>query len=938
MIKDLPHFLTRTGKRCQSSYWPTLLAIVMGAASSYSAQAQEKGYTNYQKTKIAVASESMSEQAKRYTSSKVMVLAQADRQTPRALPVNGNKTGVELEDDKQRKLVTNGIEARVAIAQQPDRLPVKPEKIPGLTAAKIPPFSAGNNDDEQPVYVSGDFIDGYADTKVVVRGRGQLIREETVLQGEELTYNRQSEVATADDDVRMNRNGNIFLGQHAQLHVPTSQGYFSEVNYWIAQTGAHGNSEQLEFASKEQMTLFRANYTLCEARPGGNYDWELKASRVDLDFDKDEGVAKNAVLRFMDVPILASPWMSFPLSDKRRSGFLVPTFGMDSDSGFTYSQPYYWNIAPNYDATLTPLYMSKRGLGLQGEFRYLHSNDTGTFRGLFLPNDRNFDKENRWAYSWQHEYRLSNFLPILGNIQFRTDLNRVSDHQYWEDFPKMSDSLTSRLLNNEGTFSSDNNGFSTFLRVQRWQTMQSKDAYSTPPFDRTQMRLSFQKEDIHGFDFSIIGDHTRFKADRHSSYLRYLEKYDSQAYFDTLKYSNGWDKTDTIYNNDVDSKRSVLHTSLSFPIRKPGWFIVPKAQLISRYYDFDSPVKNMLDQKRVDDMASYYQISSDFKKANIRTMKHKSVTVPTFSLDTGLIFERKASLFGKDYLQTLEPRAMYVYTPYRDQSMLPVYDSGAFDYNLASLYLENPYSGYDRIADTHMVIFGVGTRWQNPATGAEALSLNIAQRYRFKDQRVTLNNDPISRHQGDWLFSAGTELVRNWRFDALVQYNPDEKQTQHSIMRIRWRPGAFRVMNLSYRMVRKSEVADDNTSGAEQVDFNWQWPLGSPWMGSNLPELSKRGGRWYSVGRINYSLRDKKLVDGIFGLEYQSCCWVARGVLEKKSTGRTKATTGFLFQLELTGLSRIGVDPLRTLRDSIDHYQTIRSEQIIRRRDFELYD
>lgn len=888
---------------------------------AFSVQAQEREYINHQKTKVAVASEAVLGPSRRESASKMMVLAQASEQTLPSLSTN---------QDQQETFVPKVKE----LAEQQ----VTTEKIPGLMAAKEPPFPANANTDEEPVYVSGEFIDGYADTRVVVRGRGQLIREETVLQGEELTYNRQSEVATADNDVRMNRDGNIFLGQHAQLHVPTSQGYFTQVNYWIAQTGAHGDSEQMEFASKEQMTLFKANYTLCEPRPDGNYDWELRASKVDLDFEKDEGVARNAVLRFMDVPILATPWMSFPLSDKRRSGLLVPTFGMDSDNGFTYSQPYYWNIAPNYDATLTPLYMSKRGLGLQGEFRYLHPNDGGIFRGFFLPNDRNFDNKNRWAYSLQHEYRKNNLLPFLGSVQFRADLNRVSDHQYWEDFPKMSDSLTSRLLSSEGIFTTYNQGFSTLFRVQRWQTLQSKDAYSTPPFDRTQMRLSFDKGDVNGFDFSIIADHTRFKADRKSSYLRYLEKYDAQKYFDTLLYDNSLDIADRINNNNVDSKRSVLHTTLSFPVRKPGWFIVPKAQLISRYYDFDSPVKNMLDQKRVDAMSEYFPVSSSFKDANIRTMRHKAVTVPTFSLDTGLIFERKASLFGKNYLQTLEPRVMYVYTPYRDQSMIPLYDTGAFDYNLGSLYLENPYSGYDRIADAHMVIFGVGSRWQNPETGAEALNINVAQRYRFKEQRVTLNNEPIARHQGDWLFSAGTQLVPNWRFDTVVQYNPNENRTQHSIARVRWQPGAFRVMSLSYRMIRKSELSDDYASGAEQLDFNWQWPLGSPWTGSKLPKLSERGGRWYSVGRINYSLRDKKLVDGIFGLEYQSCCWVARGVLERKSTGRSKATTGFLFQLELSGLSRIGVDPLRTLRESIDHYQTIRSERTIRQKEFELYD
>lgn len=955
-----------------SCYIPSLFIIAGAISLATPVHAQE--YINRQGTKIAVAPESVVQVAQYVEDDRVNAsdnVLQAQGNASQKRRATTSKMAVAQprppETDKPAALVIEN--ATLFISDLPETAAQiqNQEKIPGLAAAKMPPAPVGADLQNPPVYVSGEFLDGYADSKVVVHGKGQLIRDESVLQGEELTYNRVSEVAIAENNVQLNKEGDIFLGDYAQLHIPTSRGYVNQVDYWIAETGAQGKSEQVEFLDKDRMVLFKANYTLCEPKANGKYDWNLTANNIELDYEKDEGIAKGAVLRFMDVPILAAPRMSFPLSDKRRSGLLVPTFKIDSDNGFTYMQPYYWNIAPNYDATISPLYMSKRGVGLQGEFRYLHSNDVGQLRGFYLPNDRNYDRRSygwlknyqqsdnpsaisstwlkssgrgsdRWAYSWQHDHMVFSGVPVLGRMDVKFDLNRVSDAKYWEDFPKMSNSLTSRLLNNEGSWRTYNNGFSTLFRVQRWQTLQSEDAYSTPPFDRTQMRLTYEKENINGFDLHFLGDHTRFKADRESSYLNYLSQNNPEQYLETLSYQSKQSFLDNINNSDVDSKRSVFHATASYPIRHPGWFIVPKVQVVSRHYSFDSPVKNMNDQKAVDELSQYYTLSDQYKLANIKTMTSRSLTIPTLSLDAGLVFERNASLFGKDYIQTLEPRIMYIYTPYRDQSMLPIYDSGAYGYNFASIYTENLYSGYDRIADASMVIAGVGTRLQNANTGAEVLSLNIAQRYRLKEQRVTLNNNPIAQHQGDWLFGVGSELLRNWRFDALVQYNPNQSRTERSIVRVRWKPGPYRVVNFGYRMIRDAEMYNTTIDGAEQLDFSWQWPLGSPWTGSNLPQVNSNGGRWYSVGRLNYSLRDKKIIDGVFGLEYQSCCWVARGVLERKSTGRTKATTGFLFQLEFAGLSRIGMDPLKTLKDSIDRYEVISSERIVRQREFYLYE
>lgn len=759
------------------------------------------------------------------------------------------------------------------------------EVIPGINDAKQAAMPQSADPDALPVYVSGDLMEGYVDSTMRVEGRGQVIRDQTVLQGEVITYNRQTEVVTAQTDVHINNRGNVFNGSYVEFHLPTHLGYYDDVDYQIGSTGAHGQASRVDAVGQNMYALSEATYTLCAPDEDGKYAWIMTAEMIDLDYDADEGVAHNAVLRFMDTPILATPWMSFPLSNKRRSGLLVPSFSISDDNGFSYYQPYYWNIAPNYDATFTSMVMSKRGVGLGAEFRYLEPNWMGSLEGTFLPNDR-LRHEDRWSYKLEHRQLLADRLDYLGRAAFSLDLNRVSDHNFWQDFPKASGSLMSRLLNNEGTVTTHNDeGVSTLIRVQRWQTLQDPDAYIVPPFDRTQMRMNVNRGDEFGFDLSAMGDVTNFESD---------------------------DRT----HSRVNGTRSLIELSASYPLISAGAFFIPRVKLISRYYDFENGIVYPQGLKNPSDDPD-------------RTMNSYLATIPTFSIDSGLVFERQTNLFGRDYAQTLEPRAMYVYTPYRDQSMLPLYDTGDYDYNLATIYLDNPYSGYDRIADVNMMTVGVGTRWLEPQSGRQMLGLNVAQRIRFSDQRVTISGEPITSRYSDVLFSASTEMVPNWRFDALMQYDTDENRSQRSLLMARWKPGPYRVMNFGYRMWR---------GYSEQVDFSWQWPLGSPWFGDRLPQANSNGGRWYSVGRVNYSLRDKKLVDGILGLEYQGCCWIARVAFESVSTGRTEATTRVMFQLELLGLSRVGINPLQRLQDNIDHYQVIRNERLLRPNDFYLYD
>ncbi|HOP90769.1 MAG TPA: LPS-assembly protein LptD, partial [Ottowia sp.] len=279
--------------------------------------------------------------------------------------------------------------------------------------------------------------------------------------------------------------------------------------------------------------------------------------------------------------------------------------------------------------------------------------------------------------------------------------------------------------------------------------------------------------------------------------------------------------------------------------------------------------------------------------------------------------------------QTLEPRLKYVYTPYRDQSLLPNYDTGAYDFNFATIWAENAFAGHDRIVDNNLVTAGLTTRLLDPDTGVEAVRLGIAQRYRFSGQQVVLpGGTPTAKGWSDIMLGASLNWHESWGFDSVIQYNPDTGRNTRTTLQARYSPGPYRTVSMAYRHQR-----DLNS---KYIDFGWQWPLsgllgGRDELDNKAPARRAGGngscsGRWYGVGRLNYSIQEKRLVDGILGLEYDAGCWIGRVVVEKLNSSISSSTKRIMFQIEFVGLSRLGTNPLRTLRNSIPRYQVLGEE------------
>jgi LPS-assembly protein len=293
-----------------------------------------------------------------------------------------------------------------------------------------------------------------------------------------------------------------------------------------------------------------------------------------------------------------------------------------------------------------------------------------------------------------------------------------------------------------------------------------------------------------------------------------------------------------------------------------------------------------------------------------------SRAIPTFSLDAGTLFERRTAWGDRRMTQTLEPRVLYVNTPFRAQATLPLFDTAAKDFNTISVFSDNGFSGIDRVSDAHQVTAGVTTRMLDAASGAEALRLGLAQRTLLRDLRITPNGVPLTQRFSDLLLVGSAALSSRWTFDAALQYSPEIDRATRSVLSARYSPGAFRTLSATYRLTR---------GASEQLDLGWQWPLTRMLAASDKNSTCQ--GTLYGVGRINYSMKDSRITDSLAGLEYDAGCWIGRVVAERVSTGRTEATTRLMLQLELVGLSRLGSNPLSALKDNIPGYTLLRDDR-----------
>ena len=694
----------------------------------------------------------------------------------------------------------------------------------------------------RPVYGRADSLSGRPGRDLTLEGDAELRRAGTVVRGNRITWYPEDEEVVAVGAVRVVRQGSVFTGPELRLKLDSTEGFFTSPSYELPLYNGRGNAERIDFLGPDRIGLRNATYTTC--RPE-DPDWVLSAEDLVIDTEEEAGKGRWAGLTLGGRKLLSVPWFAFPLGDRRRSGFLTPGFAMTSRSGPEFVVPYYWNIAPNRDLTLHPRVMVRRGLQLGAQYRYLEHTYQGDLKVEYTPDD-SLTGTSRHLYSFQHSF--SNLAGWGGWI----DMRGVSDDNYFVDYSRSILSSSERVLPRDAVATRRMGDWTLLARATRYQSI--LDARLAPPYERVpQFNATWTKRDVAGFDVDTMLDATWFQRPLQGS---------------------------------PEGLRMVAFPQVSYPIVRPGWFIVPKLGLHLSSYRLDSG------------------------STLTETSLHRSV--PVFSLDAGLVFERPTSFFGRDLTQTLEPRVFYARAPYRDQSAFPVFDTGVADFGFPQLFSENTFVGHDRIADANQLTTAVVSRLIEPATGAESLRFAFGQRMYFSDQRVSIPGVAArTDKRSDLLFAATAGLGRGMSLDAGLQYSVRDSEVPRLNLLWRYLPGDGRILNAGVRYLR-DELG--------QVDTSWRWPLAP---------------RWTMMGRVNYSWLKERvdpasgllvpakpgIIEGVLGFEYMVDCWTLRFVTQRFVTAEGRNTSAFFLQFELAGLARLGSDPFDILRRNIPGYR-----------------
>lgn len=707
--------------------------------------------------------------------------------------------------------------------------------------------------------LTADEVSGQMDIEIKARGNVVVTKDDQTVKADWADYQQSQDHVKAGDQIEVTQQGSKVTGHELDYTLSSRVGQTDHASFFTQgnKGTVHGTAELLQFRGKDEYLLTRTRANTCSV---GDDSWYLNARLLDLDYIRNVGTARDATLEFQGVPILYTPWIDFPLTTSRKSGLLTPTIKTGSN-GFELVTPYYFNLAPNYDATLYPRLITRRGLMMGGEFRYLMPDYSGSIFTEQLPYDRTTGT-NRYSWAVQHKQQLA------PSLDFNAVVNYVSDDNYFKDFSSRVGIASNVNLERSATFNYSKNwdggGLSSMLRVQRYQTLEDPLTPVDQPYGRLpQLTLNAQQGLPEHFSAQVATELTRF--------------------------AHGV-LTDTSHIQP-DGSRLVAYPSVSWNYERPWGFLRTKLGVHYTEYQLDNE-----------------SIGTVSPGAQVITGGGKTRTLPIFSADSGLTFERQSGLFGQSLTQTLEPRLYYVLIPTRDQSMLPNYDTSENDVGFAQLFTENRFSGQDRINGANQLTAAITNRFIDNGNGLERLRVAIGQRYYFRRQDIDLSGNLIERqvNGSDLLFSAGGDLTRAWRFDSNYQYSEQDKKTKVYDLGLRFNPAAGKTLSAHYRYGLGEDFDESgNAATLHQIDLAAQWPLTS---------------RLYLLARENYSLRDNKTLESLAGIEYNSGCWSLRLVGQRYVTDLTNTKSAFFVQLEFKDLGNVGNDPRDTLRLSIPGY------------------
>lgn len=737
--------------------------------------------------------------------------------------------------------------------------------------------------DQQPTDIEGNQLFGTA-TVPQYQGNVTLKRGDQFLGTDHLSFDTESGNYIAEGNVRYQDSSFRMVAQRAEGNQESDTHKISDIQYQLVDRRGHGGAESVDLQGAVGQ-MHRSTYTTCDpSQP----IWKLSAPQIEVDNDEGFGTARNAVLRIGKVPVLWAPYFKFPIDDRRQTGLLYPEIGLSGRNGFDYAQPIYFNLAPNYDDTLTPRYMSKRGFMLDNEFRYLYDGGRGELQTAYLPNDKLRDKD-------RGQVQYEGYHNINTHWQARANLAWVSDERYMEDFSSKLIGVTTSTLQSQIGIYGTGETWTAGLMADRWQLTDYTLTEASLPYAR-QPRAFFtwDKPVLSWLETGVYAEAVRFTHD----------DVDQKIIDADGEYVRNGVVTPYFNGSRLDVKPYV-----TLPFAGAAWYVTPTLAYRYTGYELD---RGLAQQTRLQALrdAGIDPATATPEQLLGDTSPHRSM--PIVSLDAGMFFDRETEIGGKSFLHTLEPRLFYLRTPYRDQSDLPIFDTRDFTFSWGQLFRDSRYTGADRQNDANQLTMALSTRFIDQDTGRERFSGSIGQILYFDDSRVTLPNQAAVVEQGKsaWIADANYAINDRWNLGATYQWDPKLKREDLASVRARYLMSNDGIVNLTYRY-RVAPGASANATKAErtlleQADLSFLYPINE---------------RWSLVGRYYYSIQDKEPLEIIGGVQWDSCCLAVRALARRYVRNREgEMNNSFQIEFVLKGLSSIGQNTDRTLRRAILGY------------------
>ena len=773
----------------------------------------------------------------------------------------------------------------------------------------IEPTRPGMNDttsfSDAPLYVNAG-ASRYDQVTETATLAGNVVIRQASLQAEadEASLNQQNNVGELKGNVRLRDRNTLVVGDRAELQLDSGEAKIENAEYLMHTGKTRGNAQYIKRQEDAIIRLKDGTYTRCE--PGSN-TWHLKGNNVTLNPNTGFGSATNVTLRVKNVPVFYTPYIHFPIDDRRQSGFLPPSISYSNDNGLDLTTPYYFNLAPNFDATLYPNYMSERGLLTEGEFRYLGKSSESRIGGAWL-NDSEEErklqseyKKDRWMYTLQHEQGFNQ--RLLGNIDY-TD---ISDPYYFQDLRSNVVLGSNEVLDQKAGLTWRGDNYTAAFGVHAYEMANITDI---TPYDRLPQ-------------FSLAGALPYKPAGLQMGYQTEWTRFDRSLRKGQFSDQDGrttpWNDTYVSGLDRANGDRLHVEPSISLPMNWSWGFVKPALKYAYTRYDLslDGTGKTSL------------QAGQKYNSSPDRS-------VPIYSVDSGLYFDRNSQWFGKSYRQTLEPRLFYLYVPNEDQSDLPLFDTGETQFSYASLFRDNRFSGRDRIGDTNQISLGLTNRWLE-SNGFERQRISVGQAYYFADRKVLLygndykkvdaNTSTRSPYATEYMY----QFNRDWRVNADLMWDPDTHRTRSGSTMFHYQPedNLNKIINFGFRYSNDATHSDPRTgrivtssdytdpSGKlykdfykiEQTDTSIMWPV--------VPQ-------WNVIARWQYDYNRNRTLEAFGGFEYDSCCWKLRLInrywvdYDERTLSpqdNRKADHGIFLQIVLKGLGGVTGNKVETFLD-----------------------